>query len=275
MAVSPLRPARDEEVARVWPLVRSARLVTTAAELEQLRRAAPWRLQVGERGEVTLLERWREHLEICAIQGLWVARHEVSAYVADVGSIARAQGFGEVLSPLLGEAALAPYLEAGMTVREPIVALQAPAGLVARPEARLGISVRAAGMGDLGELERIDAECFDEFWRYGEPELIRVLGDERVSVATGPWGELLGYSTCVVRSGSATLGRLAVRVSARGRGVGALLLGEAAEWAEGVGAHTFTLCTQESNETARRLYTAAGMAEVPERYALASMQVNG
>lgn len=273
--MSPLRPARDEEVVRVWPLVRAARLVATAQELEQLRRVAPWRLQVGEHGEVALLERWRGHLGICAIQGLWVARHELSACVADVASIARAQGFNEVLSPLLGQAALAPYLQAGMAVREPIVALQAPAGIVARPRARLGVSVRAAGVGDLGELERIDAECFDDFWRYGEPELIRVLGDERVSVATGPWGEPLGYSTCVVRAGSATLGRLAVRASARGRGIGALLLGEAAEWAEAVGAHTFTLCTQESNETARRLYTAAGMTEVAERYALASTRVDG
>lgn len=212
-------------------------------------------------------------MDVCAILGAWAPGHETARLIADVAGVARAQGFSELLSPLEPMAGLTPYLEAGMAVRERIVALQAPSGLVCDGRARPGVSIRGAQPADITEILAIDAQGFDEFWRYGHTELLDCLARERVVVAEGPWGELLGYSTCTVRSGTATLGRLAVRESARGRGMGLLLVGEAARWAERVGAVTFTLCTQLGNCASRALYARAGMTEVAEEYALASMML--
>ncbi|TLM92968.1 MAG: GNAT family N-acetyltransferase, partial [Actinobacteria bacterium] len=76
------------------------------------------------------------------------------------------------------------------------------------------------------------------------------------------------YATCGAHGATATLGRLAVSPEARGRGIGAALVAEAARWSAGVGCETLSLCTQSTNEASRALYARLGFVEASERYVL-------
>jgi len=263
------RPARAEDVSRLWPAVRAARLMATADELARFRESGPWRVRVNDDGEALLLAAWRVHLQTAAIRGLWAGPHRIAALVEDAAAVARAQGFTQVLSPLLAASELAPYLGAGMEVAEPIVALQGLAEDIAAHPVRADIGIRRASAADLRSLAELDAACFDEFWRYGTDELEESLSRDRVTIAEKD-GRLVGYATCTLYGASATLGRLAVSPDSRREGVGRALLGDVAGYAVRSGVFAVTLCTQEANADSRSLYAATSFAELPERYALAA-----
>jgi ribosomal-protein-alanine N-acetyltransferase len=154
-----------------------------------------------------------------------------------------------------------------MDVHESIVALQGFAEEIAMQAAGDGISICRAAPDDMVDLERLDAACFDEFWRYGSTELADSFRRERMMVASVE-GEILGYATCSLHGASGTVGRLAVSPSARRRGLGRALLVDAAAWAAGSNAYALTLCTQRDNTVSRRLYTASGLFELPDRYVI-------
>lgn len=267
-----MRPARSDEVMRLWPAVKAARLMASAEAFSAFRDAGPWRVQVTESGEALVVAPWRGHLHVLAIRGLWAARHRVPELVEAAASIARAQGFGSVLSPLVALADFEPYRKAGMRERERLVALQAHADRVVgaaavEGAAHAGVRLRAGSASDLGALAQLDARCFDEFWRYGPAELAEVLERERLVVAEDD-GVPVGYATCARYGATVTLGRLAVSPDARRRGVASALCGFAARWAAEGGAHTLTLCTQADNAVSRSLYATLGFDELATPYTL-------
>jgi len=263
------RPASSEDIPRLWPAVKAARLMSSADELASFRRAGPWRVRVNDAGEALLLATWRAHLRVLAIRGLWAPQHRIGALVDDAVAVARAQGFTQVLSPLLAASELHAYIEAGMEVAEPIIALQGLAEDVAACHRPTDVSLRIGSIADLAGIAELDSACFDEFWRYGPQELGESLSRERVLIAEKD-SVLLGYATCSLHGGSATVGRLAVSPAARRRGVGVSLLSDVAAFAVRSGAYAVTLCTQEANEASRALYASASMVELSERYALAA-----
>ena len=59
-----VRPIRAEEVVRLWPAVRAAKLMNTAEEFARFREAGPWRVRVSEAGEGLVLDRWRAHQDL-------------------------------------------------------------------------------------------------------------------------------------------------------------------------------------------------------------------
>jgi ribosomal-protein-alanine N-acetyltransferase len=245
--------------------------MSTAEQFSAFREAAPWRVRVSDTGDALVVARWREHLDLLAIRGLWSAPHRLGELLDDARAVARAQGFARVLSPLVTGDAREAYLRLGMTEVEGIVALQGHAADVAAGPVPDGARVRAACAADMAALLLVDAQCFGEFWRYGTVELAECFATERIALAeTDDGAEVIGYSTCALHGATATLGRLAVAPGHRRRGVGAALLGDAAVWAVRHGAFAFTLCTQEDNAASRSLYAAAGLHELPERYSLAA-----
>ncbi len=264
-----LRPARDDEVARVWPAVKAARLFTTIDELSAFRAGGPWRIRVSDSGEAMLVAPWRAHLDLLAIRGVWSATHRIPALVEDAVAVARAQGFSRVLSPLMPRSALAPYRVAGMTEVASIVALQGFSAELAAGRVPEGVRLRPAANSDFDALLEIDHACFDEFWRYGPFELADARSRERMTVAEDDAGVMLGYATCSLHGASATLGRLAVAPAARRRGVARALIADSALWASRADCFAFTLCTQEDNAASRALYASVGMLELAEPYALA------
>lgn len=262
------RPARADEITRLWPAVRAAHLFGSAEQLAQFHAAGPWRVRVTDRGEALVVARWRQHLDVLAIRGLWAPSHRVPELVRDACAVARAQGLARVLSPLVALSQFGPYRDAGLGVAETIVALCARTRGI---DAQLppGYTVRQARTSDLDALALLDGRCFDEFWRYGPEELADSVDRERVFVAEKPGTiGLAGYSACSLHGATATLGRLAVSPEARGQGLGAALCAESVRWVAGKGAETISLCTQESNRESRALYDRLGFSPTSERYVL-------
>jgi len=265
-----LRAATAEQARALWPAVRAARLFATVDEFMEFRVAEPWRVRVTEQGEGIVLGTWRRHLEVLAIRGLWASRGRVPSLVREARSVAADHGFTSILSPLVTTDALEPYQSCGFSVAENLVVLQGLVDDVVIAGGRhTGVTVRDAARDDIPALVAIDAWCFDTFWGYREPEVLDALASENVVVACGDSGEALGYATFSDHGGTVTVGRLAVMPSARRRGVGTSLLRHCAQCAVHGQALAISLCTQEHNTASRALYSAMGMRELDERYALA------
>ncbi|MBA4370476.1 MAG: hypothetical protein C0418_02725 [Coriobacteriaceae bacterium] len=261
-----LRRAGPADLAAVWPAVSAARLFATPYDLEYFARVVPWGVQVTPGGEAVVLERWREHLDILAMRGVWCAERRVPAIVGQVRAIAADLGFGRVLSPLVSEGAAEAYRRAGMMRVERIVSLRldGPPRDVRSVAPPPGVVLAEGGRDDLDALLGADEECFDGFWHYDRASLERYLSVERAGLALRE-GQVIGYTLCTVHAGVGTLGRLAVVPGERGRGVGSALLSDALAHMGREGATSVSLCTQESNDGSRRMYARAGMRESPAR----------
>ncbi len=236
------RPATDADMARLWPAVKAAHLMASLEQFSAFRDARAV-AGAGERGgDALVVARWREHLDLLAIRGLWSAPHRLAELVEDARAVARAQGFAEVLSPLASAAARDAYLALGMHEVARIVALQANLERSDAGRVPPGVRIRLGASGDLPALADLDARCFGEFWRYGLAELADSLATERLALAEDADSSVvLGYATCELYGSTATLGRLAVAPDARRRGVGTALLSDAMSWARRQGAFALTL----------------------------------
>lgn len=268
MSERSLHPASAVEADALWPAVNAAHLFDSHAQFERFRAEAPWRVQMTARGEAVVLEEWRSHLDVLAMRGVWCAGDRVPVLVRQMASVARHQGYGRLLSPLVAEEVVPVYERAGMCVREWIVALRLDSRGAdsTPPRPAPGVRLRPALADDVPELVRIDAECFDEFWRYDAGRLSRYFVEDRIMVAEGPRG-LIGYTLATVVRGSATLGRVAVRPGSRRRGVGEILVRDALAYLIRTGAGTISLCTQEDNVSSRALYRSVGLTELYGRLA--------
>lgn len=257
-----MRTADEAELGAVWAAVRAAHVFGTREEFESAWYEAPWRVQVSEAGDAAVLGRWREHSGLLAIQGLWCAERTMPAIVRDLVSLARAQGFDGVLSPLVPENLVEPYRAAGMTVIHRGVTLRLDRPSDVAPDASEATEIRIAGPADAVAIEAIDRACFDEFWRFDTAMLARYLTNQRAAVAIRN-GVPIGYTLCTVSRDEGMLGRLAVLPAERGHGVGSLLLGDAVAYMARAGARAVTLYTQEENVSSRALYAKGGFRELP------------
>lgn len=266
-----LRPAQQADLGWLWPPVRASQIFDHPDELERFWAEAPWRVRVNGRGEAAVLVRWREHLDLLAVKGLWCSERRVPLVLEDLRAVAREQGFGRLLSPLLPEDAARPYEAAGMRTVQEIVVLRLDVRrrhkLLDAPGA-LGVALRIGSAEDVPAVLAVDNSAFEPFWRYDRPLMeqyvagTRTSACERLGIAEAR-GEVVGYTLCTVRRGEGSIGRLAVRPDLQGRGVGAVLLEDAAAYLERAGADRATLCTQAENVRSRRLYANAGFKEVP------------
>lgn len=265
MSAGSMHPAAHEDLRWVFPAARSARVFSTAEELEAFWAEAPWRVRVSRSGEAVVVERWREHLGVLAMRGVWALERRVPDIVSELAGVARDQGFGSLSSPLVPAEAASAYLRAGMRPFERIVVmrLDRPGRRTADPvPPPPGVVLRSGSGSDLDLLLGLDAVCFDDFWRYDPPTLRRYLRGDRLVVAAED-GRAVGYTLCNVVAGEGVLGRLAVVPEARTRGVGAALVEDAVAYLGRAGAPVVTLSTQEANGASRRLYGRTGFRELP------------
>ncbi len=258
------RPATASDLAWVAPAALHAHLVDDLPELLAISQAEPWRVRVTERGEAAFLGRWRAQLDDLAVLGLWCAPTRVPFMVGDLIEVARAQGFGRLLGPLVPESQAGPYLDAGLRIveRVDVLRLERP-GRVAVTPPPAGVTIREAGPSDLDAIGRIDRASFPAFWRYDPAQLARLLSTGRGAVAEGE-GIAIGYTLATISSGGSSLGRLAVAPADRLHGVGTALASEAVAWLSGQGARAVTLSTQSDNEASRRLYGRLGFRRLPD-----------
>jgi ribosomal-protein-alanine N-acetyltransferase len=270
------RPATRAELAWVAPPAVHARVVESVEGLVATLEAEPWRVRVTARGEAAILSRWREHLNDCAVVGLWCSPRRVPLLVTDLLEVARAQGFDRLIGPLVSEEDAGPYFDAGLRVVERVILMRMkPVRRSGVVDAVEGLQVRDFADGDLDELLRLDAECFDPFWHYDAPSLARLAASDRVVVGVLE-GRIVGYTLCTLRAGDGSLGRLAVLPASRHRGIGGTLVADAVEWLVAHGARQAVLSTQEDNTASRTLYRASGFRETGDvLVACASGALNG
>jgi GNAT superfamily N-acetyltransferase len=255
------RPATTAELAWVSAPAVRAQIVASASELVALSEREPWRVRVTERGEAAILASWREHLNDCAVLGLWCSPRRVPVVMTDLLEIARQQGFERLLGPLVSEHHARPYLDAGLRVFQRVVVMRIDVSKTVSP----CVAPRAAGIrdfleSDLDALVSLDSECFDPFWHYDEPSIRRLAVAGRVAIAVLD-GRMVGYTLSTMRAGEASLGRLAVAPPLRRRGIGRMLATEAVAWMAARGARRVLLSTQEDNTAARALYRGMGFDE--------------
>jgi ribosomal protein S18 acetylase RimI-like enzyme len=258
--------ARDTDVSRLWPALAASRIFSTPDDLAQFRADGPWRVLVDDDGRAAVLERWREHLDILAIKGVWCSERDLPQVIGDIRVVAREQGFGRIMSPLIAEGAVRPYALAGMETTETIVALRADARRIAEdpPPMPPGFDMCLGDPSEVRSLDVVDEQCFPPFWRYGQDSLRKMFDDGRLATASMS-GQVIGYTWCTMDRGIGTLGRLAVLPEHRRHGVGGALLGDALRYMARNGAEVLSLCTQEDNAASRALYQRAGLRELPER----------
>ncbi|MDZ4064822.1 MAG: GNAT family N-acetyltransferase, partial [Coriobacteriia bacterium] len=257
-----LHPAKDDEVDRLWPALKAAHLFDDLEALEAFRMGGPWRVLMGPGGTGAVVERWRRRLDILAIRGLWCSRHEIPGAVDEVARVAREQGLGRVLSPLVPKEAAPDYERAGMQLAHSIVAMRCDLNRSAvRENGSAPCLLRPCTAADLPAVLDVDNASFDEFWQYGPEQLAEYLARNRIVLAEVN-AQVIGYTLCTVERGVATLGRLAVLPAYRRAGIGFELLSDTMLYSRRAGARYLSLCTQEENAASRALYRAAGMREL-------------
>lgn len=263
--------ASDSEADAIWPALDATHVFDSYDDLQRFRADGAWRVQVTERGEAVVLERWRSHLDVLAMLGVWCSRRRVPELVQQVRRIASARGYGRLLSPMVDTALAASYERAGLAVHTRIVTLRRDrrGWNSGEPTMAEGMHLRRARKDDLPGLVQLDSECFDDFWRYDGERLARYLAKDRMVVAESSH-EVIGYTLATTVRGTGTIGRLAVSPSARLRGVGETLLIDALGYLFRTGAEAVSLCTQEGNLASRALYRKVGLMELDSRLVLLS-----
>ncbi|HHJ98782.1 MAG TPA: GNAT family N-acetyltransferase [Actinobacteria bacterium] len=259
----------DATAAQVDKLARAlvaARVFPDEQTLRAHHRDHPWMIQVSGRGDVAVLDRWRDHLDLLGVEALWCPVRHIGDAVTHLSSCAAEHGFSGLVSSPVRSSDVPVYEAAGMRVRETLAVLEltpvCPAAAPGRPD----VSTRTALAADAEEIIAIDGECFEPFWHYDIRLMRRFLDAGGVTLAERD-GRCVGYTLSTVDRGSAVLGRLCVRVSDRRVGIGSLLLEAAVSRAREGGARHMTLSARTGNAAALALYRSAGFADTGRRYA--------
>lgn len=257
------REAVASDLAWIWPAAHAAHLFADPEDLRAWWVAGPWRVRVGADGEAAVVGRWRDHLDVLAVRGLWCVQSRVPVMVSDLEALARERGLGRVMAPLVPETGAGPYLAAGMRIEHRIVAMHRR---ITSADGRGGearaVVMREAPAAHGSAMLALDERCFDEFWRYDAPSMSEALAGQRAAVAERA-GRAIGYTLAAVHGRSGSLGRVAVAPEERRRGIGRALVREALAWMAREGATDVTLSTQLENAAARALYRSEGFRERP------------
>lgn len=271
MALANATPAQLDRLVR--PLL-AARVFPDEATLRAVHRSRPWAIQSNQRGDVAVLDRWRDHLDILAIEALWCPHRDLPDAIQHISRIAAEHGFTGVVSPPVLEADIPVYEAAGLVVRELLETLELSRSVLHgdRPSAapQEGVSIRIVGPEHVATVLEVDKRCFEPFWRYDRRLLGRFAAGGALAVAERD-GVCLGYTLCTVDRGSAVLGRLCVDARHRRRGMGTALLRAAVARSREMGADHMTLSTQSGNTGALALYRAEGFRLTGRRYAFLTL----
>ncbi len=123
--------------------------------------------------------------------------------------------------------------------------------------------LRPMHLSDLDQVARVEQEVYEFPWTRGN------FGDS-LSSGYNCWvyelhGDIIAYGVLLVAAGEAHLLNLSVARDWQRRGVGRSLLGHFIRVARQCGAREMLLEVRPSNESARRLYAAAGFAQLGVR----------
>jgi ribosomal-protein-alanine N-acetyltransferase len=217
---------------------------------------------IERRGERARLASWRADGQVAHLSP--TAMRPLSAdFVGSCVDRLRAQGFTSVVTSALSEGECAGFLRAGFDVQEELELL-AHDLKNAIPDVRHRL--RRARRGDRPRVLTVDSAAFDSFWRLHQGGLADALG-ATPAVRFRVHGRRDGLDGYVIGGRGADTGylqRLAVHPTARGRGLGRSLVGDALRWMRRHGAARALVNTQQTNQAALALYRACGFRVLPE-----------
>ncbi|MBN2847812.1 MAG: GNAT family N-acetyltransferase [Coriobacteriia bacterium] len=255
------------DLERLFRPLLASRAFDSRDEVLAVHESEPWRLRVSEAGDVAVLDIWRDHLDILAIEALWCVERTIPTAIEQTVSLAREHGFGTVLSPPVPVDQVHVYERAGMHVRETTATLVFELHnreVVAAPCCE-GMTIREGSAGDIVPVLGVDRRCFDDFWRYDERRLRRLVDRQRLAIAECE-GIPVGYTLSVPGAEFAQIGRVCVVPEARRQGIGRMLLADVIHAAQHAGARSLGLCTQTGNRASRALYHRVGFRDTGDRF---------
>lgn len=191
-----------------------------------------------------------------------LARGAVDDCVARV----RAAGYSSVVTSPLTDAAMAPFLEVGFTIRERLHLLAHSLDALARFDPD-GPALRRAWRSDRREVVELDARAFEPSWQLGPTGLREALrATPAVRFRVGHRDRVLtpvAYAVTGRAGWQGYLQRLAVDPSVRGHGFGRALIADALRWLHRGGGRRCLVNTQEDNQDALGLYESCGFERLP------------
>ena len=173
----------------------------------------------------------------------------------------RGEGFREAVTNAVGPAASLPLVDAGFTVRERLHLLEHDLTNLPPPSGNSRRAVRA----DRPAVVTIDADAFDDFWRFDDlalREAERATPRTRTLIAPRA-GDPQGFGLFGRGDATGYVQRLAIAPPSQGAGLGRALLGDGLRWLAGQGATRALVNTQEDNLRALDLYGRAGFSRLP------------
>ena len=133
------------------------------------------------------------------------------------------------------------------------------------PRPTADVRVRPMRAGDVARVAAIEREAFTSPWK---EETFRTLlgrpGAELLVLETDVDG-VIGYTVLWCIEDQGELANIGIDGTHRGRGLGSLLLDRCIELARERGVRSLYLEVRESNDRARRMYTARGFEEIGVR----------
>ncbi|MEM9611221.1 MAG: GNAT family N-acetyltransferase [Actinomycetota bacterium] len=219
--------------------------------------------------------------------GPWRTRGQV-AYLSPVPSgpgprpdtvrqaveVARARGFGAIVTAALTPHETGAFVAAGFEAREELLLLAHDLHDV--PEIDID-GLRRARRGDRGRVLRIDAAAFDSFWTMDEiglAEAIAATPSSRYRVVE-LGGEVVGYAVHGRSGSGGYVQRVAVDPLVHGRRLGAGLVVDGLRWMRRRGCVRAVVNTQMSNEKAHALYLRLGFTREPHGLHVLQLSLDG
>jgi GNAT superfamily N-acetyltransferase len=212
---------------------------------------------------------WRDRPDVAHVA---VATESVLglAAVHDCVARVRAAGYGELVTGPLTDAAAAPFLDAGFTLRERLRLLVHSLGATLPPDG--SARLRRARRGDRTAVVDLDTRAFPPAWQLGSSglrEALRATPASRFRVGEVEDDPVPVAYAVTGRSGrQGYLQRLAVHPAARGRGFGRAMVADALRWVRRGGGRRCLVNTQVENHEALALYEACGFRRLPSGLAV-------
>ena len=130
-----------------------------------------------------------------------------------------------------------------------------------------GVTLRLATMTDVQAMAAIELAAFSDPWPASSFIEMLPLRHARMAVAVDAQQTLVGYCILLSAADEGEIANIAVKPSARSRGVGARLLDDALAAATQLGLTQLFLEVRTSNAAARALYASRGFVAVGRRIA--------
>lgn len=120
-------------------------------------------------------------------------------------------------------------------------------------------------VNDMPALLRIEAECFEDFWRYDAIAFHDIKATHPYFVVAELHGQVIGYQFNTTDDEYGYLVRIAVHPEANGQGIATRLMAEAIRFFQQAGVSRIMLNTQEENHRAHRLYEWFGFIRLQQK----------